>query len=128
MSPRRVVVTGMGIVSPVGIGLNEAWENILAARSGVAAITRFDASGFPSRIAGEVKDFDVTKYLSGKEARRYDTFIHYGLVATMEAVKDAGLEAYAGDPTRVGVCIGSGIGGFPMIEDTAKAYFEGGPP
>src|SRR5437016_3383498 len=127
MAKRRVVVTGMGIISPVGTGSATAWENILACRSGIAGITRFDAAAFTSRIAGEVKDFDVTQYLSGKEARRYDTFIHYGLVATMEAVKDAGLEAYAGDLTRVGVCIGSGIGGLPMIEDTAKAYLEGGP-
>src|SRR5207302_118717 len=127
MAKRRVVVTGMGIISPVGTGSATAWQNILACRSGIAAITRFDAAAFTSRIAGEVKGFDVTKYLSGKEARRYDTFIHYGLVATMEAVKDAGLEAYTGDLTRVGVCIGSGIGGLPMIEDTAKAYFEGGP-
>jgi 3-oxoacyl-[acyl-carrier-protein] synthase II len=127
MPKRRVVVTGMGIVSPVGIGLATAWENILAGRSGIGAITRFDAAAFPSRIAGEVKDFDVTKYLSGKEARRYDTFTHYGLVATMEAIKDAGLEGYAGDLERIGVCIGSGIGGLPMIEDTAKAYFAGGP-
>jgi 3-oxoacyl-[acyl-carrier-protein] synthase II len=126
MSKRRVVVTGMGIVSPVGIGLEAAWTNILAARSGIAAITRFDASAFPSRIAGEVKEFDVTKYLSGKEARRYDTFIHYGLVATMEAVKDAGLDGYKGDRELVGVCIGSGIGGLPMIEDTGNAYREGG--
>ncbi len=127
MPKRRVVVTGMGIVSPVGIGLAEAWDNILAGHSGITAITRFDAAAFTSRIAGEVKDFDVTQYLSGKEARRYDTFIHYGLVATMEAVKDAGLQGYAGDLERFGVCIGSGIGGLPMIEETAKAYFEGGP-
>ena len=127
MSKRRVVVTGMGIVSPVGIGLATAWENILAGHSGIAGITRFDAAAFTSRIAGEVKDFDVTKYLSGKEARRYDTFIHFGLVATMEAVKDAGLQGYAGDLERFGVCIGSGIGGLPMIEETAKAYLEGGP-
>ena len=127
MSKRRVVVTGMGIVSPVGIGVATAWENILAGHSGIAGITRFDATAFTSRIAGEVKDFDVTKYLSGKEARRYDTFTHFGLVATMEAVKDAGLQGYAGDLERFGVCIGSGIGGLPMIEETAKAYFEGGP-
>ncbi len=127
MSKRRVVVTGMGIVSPVGIGLAAAWADILAARSGITAITRFDASAFPSRIAGEVKNFDVTQFLSGKEARRYDTFIHYGLVATMEAVKDAGLDGYTGDLDRVGVCIGSGIGGLPMIEDTSNAYREGGP-
>src|SRR6202795_3258264 len=126
MSRRRVVVTGMGIVSPVGIGLSAAWANILAARSGIAAITRFDASAFPSRIAGEVKDFDVTQYLSGKDARRYDTFVHYGQVATMEAVRDAGLEGYTGDHERIGVCIGSGIGGLPMIEDTHRAYVQGG--
>jgi 3-oxoacyl-[acyl-carrier-protein] synthase II len=117
----------MGIVSPVGIGLAAAWANILAARSGIAAITRFDASSFPSRIAGEVKDFDVTKYLSGKDARRYDTFVHYGQVATMEAVTDAGLDGYQGDHERIGVCIGSGIGGLPMIEDTCIAYQQGGP-
>ncbi|HEV2041541.1 MAG TPA: beta-ketoacyl-ACP synthase II [Casimicrobiaceae bacterium] len=127
MSRRRVVVTGMGIVSPVGIGLSAAWANILAARSGIATITRFDASAFPSRIAGEVKDFDVTQYLSGKDARRYDTFVHYGQVATIEAVRDAGLESYGGDQERVGVCVGSGIGGLPMIEDTARAYSQGGP-
>jgi 3-oxoacyl-[acyl-carrier-protein] synthase II len=127
MPKRRVVVTGMGIISPVGVGLAAAWENILAGKSGVTRITRFDASAFTSQIAGEVKNFDVTKHLSGKEARRYDTFIHYGLVATMEAVKDAGLEGYGGNLERVGVCIGSGIGGLPLIEDTTKAYLEGGP-
>jgi len=127
MSRRRVVVTGMGIVSPVGVGLSAAWESILAARSGIAPITRFDASAFPSRIAGEVKNFDVTQYLSGKDARRYDTFVHYGQVATMEAVRDAGLEGYGGDHERIGVCIGSGIGGLPMIEDTCAAYHQGGP-
>ena len=126
MSKRRTVVTGMGIVSPVGIGLASAWDNILAARSGITSITRFDASAFPSRIAGEVKNFDVTQYLSGKEARRYDTFVHYGLVATMEAVKDAGLDGYTGDLERVGVCIGSGIGGLPLIEEMHKAYTQGG--
>jgi 3-oxoacyl-[acyl-carrier-protein] synthase II len=127
MPKRRVVVTGMGIISPVGIGLEAAWGNILAARSGITRITRFDAKAFPSQIAGEVKNFDVTKHLSGKEARRYDTFIHYGLVATMEAVRDARLEGYKGELERIGVCIGSGIGGLPMIEDTCKAYLEGGP-
>jgi len=126
MTRRRVVVTGLGIIAPVGIGIDAAWSAILAGQSGIGPITRFDASTFPSRIAGEVKDFDVTKFLSGKEARRYDTFIHFGLVATMEAVKDAGLDDYSGDKERVGVCIGSGIGGLPMIEDTAKAFAEGG--
>src|SRR5690242_14459852 len=125
--PRRVVVTGLGIVSPVGIGVEEAWPTILAGRSGIGPITRFDASGFPSRIAAEVKNFDVSRWLSGKEARRYDAFIHYGLVSTMEAVRDAGLEGFAGDSERCGVCIGSGIGGLPMIEDTQRAYMQGGP-
>ncbi|MFO1304591.1 MAG: beta-ketoacyl-ACP synthase II [Burkholderiales bacterium] len=126
MSSRRVAVTGLGIIAPVGIGIDACWRNILDGRSGIARITRFDASAFPSQIAGEVKGFDVTQYLSGKEARRYDTFIHYGLVATMEAVKDAGLEAFAGDKERVGVCIGSGIGGLPMIEETHNHYLAGG--
>ena len=126
MSRRRVVVTGLGIVSPVGVGVAAAWESIVHARSGVGPITRFDASTFPSRIAAEVKHFDVGAYLSAKEARRYDTFIHYGLVATMEAVKDAGIDAYAGDKERVGVCIGSGIGGLPLIEHMQVAFQDGG--
>src|SRR2546422_4007923 len=117
MAKRRVVVTGMGIISPVGVGSAAAWENILACRSGIAGITRFDAAAFTSRIAGEVKDFNVTQYLSGKEARRYDTFIHYGLVATMEAVKDAGLDDYSGDKERCGVCIGSRSWGLSLLED-----------
>ncbi|MEO9135118.1 MAG: beta-ketoacyl-ACP synthase II [Casimicrobiaceae bacterium] len=127
MSRRRVVVTGLGIVSPVGIGVDEAWPTIVAGRSGIGPITRFDASCFSSRIAGEVKDFDVSRWLSAKEARRYGTFIHYGLVATMEAVRDAGLENFAGDKDRYGVCIGSGIGGLPLIEETQRAYLQGGP-
>ncbi len=126
MTKRRVVVTGLGIIAPTGIGVDAAWAAILAGQSGIGPITRFDAASFPARIAGEVKGFDVTQYLSGKESRRYDTFIHYGLVATMEAVQDAGLADYAGDKERVGVCIGSGIGGLPMIEDMAKALAEGG--
>jgi 3-oxoacyl-[acyl-carrier-protein] synthase II len=126
MNRRRVVVTGLGTVSPVGIGVAHAWESIVAARSGIARITRFDASAFPSQIAAEVKQFDVGQYLSAKDARRYDAFIHYGLVATMEAVRDAGLEGFDGDRERYGVCIGSGIGGLPMIEHTDKAYVEGG--
>jgi len=126
MSRRRVVVTGMGIVAPVGIGIDAAWADILAGKSGITAITRFDASTFPSRIAGEVKNFDVSKWLSAKEARRYDTFIHYGLVASMEAIRDARLDDYTGDKERAGVCIGSGIGGLPMIEDTQTAYLQGG--
>ena len=122
MTRRRVVVTGLGIVSPVGIGVAAAWDSIRNARSGVGPITRFDASSFPSRIAAEVKGFDVAKHLSAKEARRYDTFIHYGLVSTMEAVTDAGLDDYAGDKERIGVCIGSGIGGLPLIEEQKDVF------
>ncbi|CAG0991710.1 3-oxoacyl-[acyl-carrier-protein] synthase II [Burkholderiales bacterium] len=126
MSRRRVVVTGLGIVSPVGIGVDAAWASILAGRSGIAPITRFDASAFPVRIAGEVKDFDVSKWLSAKEARRYDAFIHFGLVAAMESIRDAGLDGWNGDRERAGVCIGSGIGGLPLIEETHLAYTAGG--
>jgi 3-oxoacyl-[acyl-carrier-protein] synthase II len=126
MTRRRVAITGLGIVSPVGIGIAAAWDSILHARSGIGPITRFDTSAFPTRIAAEVKGFDVSAHLSAKEARRYDTFVHYGLVATMEAVKDAGLDTWSGDKERVGVCIGSGIGGLPMIEHTQDAYRDGG--
>jgi 3-oxoacyl-[acyl-carrier-protein] synthase II len=127
MSKRRVVVTGLGIVSPVGNTVAEAWENIVAGRSGIGPITRFDASAFPSRIAGEVKDFHAAKYVAPKEARRYDTFIHYGIAASMQAIEDAGLKEHRGDPERIGVAVGSGIGGLPMIEQTMRAYIEGGP-
>ena len=92
MSRRRVVVTGLGIVSPVGTGVPEAWKSILAGQSGITRISRFDPSAFSSQIAGEVKGFDPATYLSAKEARRFDTFIHYGLAAAMEAIKDSGLD------------------------------------
>ncbi len=127
MSKRRVVVTGLGIVSPVGIGVQNAWSNIVAGKSGITNITRFDASAFASQVAGEVKGFDVTQYLSPKDARRMDVFIQYGLVAGMEAVKDAGIEVTEENAERIGVNIGSGIGGLPMIEDTDAVYHEGGP-
>lgn len=127
MSKRRVVVTGLGIVSPVGIGVQSAWANIVAGNSGITNITRFDAGAFASQVAGEVKGFDVTQYLSPKDARRMDTFIQYGLVAGMEAVKDAGIEVTEENAERIGVNIGSGIGGLPMIEDTDAVYHEGGP-
>lgn len=117
----------MGIISPVGNTVGQAWENILAARSGIRSITRFDTTDFPVRIAGEVRDFDVANYLSPKEARRFDTFIHYGIAAAMDAISDAGLTASPADAERVGVCIGSGIGGLPMIEETHNALLAGGP-
>ena len=127
MSKRRVVITGLGIVSPVGIGLKDAWASIVAGQSGITKITRFDASGFASQIAGEVKNFEVTQYLSAKDARRMDVFIQYGLAAAIEAVKDSGIEVTEQNAEMIGVNIGSGIGGLPMIEETHDAYLEGGP-
>ncbi|HEU5282385.1 MAG TPA: beta-ketoacyl-ACP synthase II [Burkholderiales bacterium] len=127
MSKRRVVVTGLGIVSPVGIGVAEAWSNVLAGRSGLTRITRFDASPFASQIAGEVKGFEVAKYLPAKEARRFDLFVHYGTAAAIEAVQDAGIQADERNAERIGVNIGSGIGGLPMIEETHKTLLDSGP-
>ncbi len=127
MSRRRVVVTGLGLVSPVGNSVPEAWENIIAGKSGIAPITRFDASALSVRIAGEVKGFDVTAYLSAKEARRMDTFIHYGMAAGIQAVRDSGLEVTDANADRIGVNIGSGIGGLPMIEETHNDFLSGGP-
>lgn len=131
MSKRRVVITGLGIVSPVGNDVNTAWDNIINGRSGIGLVTRFDASAFPSRVVGEVKNFDVTEYMSAKEARHLDTFIHYGIAAAVQAVKDAGLEnakteLKSEDLERIGVNIGSGIGGLPMIENTHTTYIEKG--
>lgn len=126
MTARRVVVTGLGIISPVGNSVATAWDNIVNGRSGIGPVTRFDASSLPTRIAGEVKGFDVGAYLSPKEARRFDTFVHYGLAAAMDAIKDAGLEANPANAERIGVCIGSGIGGLPLIEDTMNAVTAGG--
>jgi len=124
---RRVVVTGLGIVCPVGNTVDEAWSNILAGKSGITGITRFDASPYASRIAGELKDFDVSRYLSPKEARRVDTFIHYGLAAGIDALADAGIDKNPANAERIGVNIGSGIGGLPMIEDTHNQLLTGGP-
>ena len=127
MSKRRVVVTGLGVVSPVGIGVKTAWDNILAGKSGITQITKFDASAFSSTIAGEVKDFNVEDYLSAKDARRMDTFIQYGLVAAIEAVKDSGIVVTEENAERIGVSIGSGIGGIQFIEDTDILYQASGP-
>src|SRR5687768_15902597 len=118
------------MISPVGNNVPDAWANVLAGRSGVNKITRFDSSAFSSRIAGEVKEFDATHYLSAKDARRMDIFIHYGMAAAIQAVKDAGIGDIGNtdvDAERVGVNIGSGIGGLSMIEDTHDAYKAGGP-
>ena len=127
MSRRRVVVTGLGIVCPVGNSVKEAWTNIRAGKSGITRITRFDASPFASQIAGEVKDFDIGQVLTPKESRRVDKFIHYGIAAAAEAIKDAGVDANPKDAERIGINIGSGIGGLPLIEETHRALMEGGP-
>ncbi|HQS59349.1 MAG: beta-ketoacyl-[acyl-carrier-protein] synthase II [Gallionellales bacterium 35-53-114] len=127
MAKRRVVITGLGIVSPVGIGVTQAWQNIVNGKSGIGRISHFDPSLFACQIAGEVKDFDVTQYLPAKDARRMDRFIHFGLVAGMEAFKDSGIEVNEQNAERIGVNIGSGIGGLPMIEDTHNDFLGGGP-
>ena len=127
MSRRRVVVTGLGVISPVGNTVSEAWANLVAGKSGIGRITRFDASNFAARIAGEVKDFDVSAYLSAKEARRMDVFIHYGVAAGVQAIQDSGLVVTQENAARIGVNIGSGIGGLPMIEDTHNDFLGGGP-
>ncbi len=131
MSRRRVVVTGLGCVSPVGNTVAEAWANLLAGRSGIGLITRFDAAGFACRVAGEVKGFDLDAYFRPKDARTMDTFIHFGIAAAAQAVADAGLptgEALGEEEaTRIGCVIGSGIGGLPMIEATHAELVNRGP-
>jgi 3-oxoacyl-[acyl-carrier-protein] synthase II len=131
MTRRRVVVTGLGLISPVGNTVAEGWAKLLAGRSGIDIITRFDASAFACKFAGEVKGFNVEDYLPGKEARHMDTFIHYGLAAAMQAVRDSGVsvgEALNEETAeRIGCLVGSGIGGLPMIEQTDGDYRERGP-
>ncbi|MGO3713676.1 beta-ketoacyl-ACP synthase II [Alcaligenes aquatilis] len=124
---RRVVITGLGIVSPVGNDIPTAWDNIVNGRSGIGRITRFDPSALTAQIAGEVKDFDLAPYISSKEAKQMDTFIHYGVVAGMQAWSDCGLDINSINAERVGVIVGSGIGGLPRIEETQKDYLERGP-
>jgi len=123
---RRVVITGLGIVSPVGNDVQTAWGNILAGQSGIGPVTRFDASVLNSQIAGEVKDFDITGYVPAKEARQMDTFIHYGVAAGIQAWRDSGLEIDREDADRIGTIIGSGIGGLPRIEETQAEFLQRG--
>jgi 3-oxoacyl-[acyl-carrier-protein] synthase II len=131
MTRRRVVVTGLGLISPVGNTVAESWSNLLAGKSGIADITRFDASAFACRFAGEVKGFNVEDYIPAKEARHMATFIHFGMAAAIQAVQDAGLatgDALTEDQAeRIGCVVGSGIGGLPMIEETDGEYRERGP-
>ncbi|MAA66521.1 MAG: beta-ketoacyl-[acyl-carrier-protein] synthase II [Alteromonadaceae bacterium] len=128
MSGRRVVVTGLGMLSPLGNDVASSWEGILAGRSGIGPIERFDAEGFNTRIGGAIKDLDLERYLSAKDARKMDAFLHYGVAAASQAVESAGLDAEgACDPERIGVAIGSGIGGLEFIERNVKALEAGGP-
>ena len=127
MSRRRVVVTGLGLVSPVGNTVAEGWANLVAGKSGIATITKFDHSPFAVHFAGEVKGFNAEDYIPAKEARNMDTFIHFGIAAGTQAIKDSGLEITEANAERIGVLVGSGIGGLPMIEDTQITLSERGP-
>ena len=131
MTRRRVVITGLGLVTPLGNQVQDSWDTLVAGRTGIQTITKFDASAFACQFAGEVKGFNIEDYIPAKEARHMDTFIHYGLAASMQAIRDAGLpqgEALSPElAERIGVLVGSGIGGLPMIEQTHKDYTERGP-
>jgi len=125
--PRRVVVTGLGLISPVGNSVATAWDNLIAGRTGIATITKFDHSALSVHFAGEVKDFNVEEYVSTKEARHMDTFIHYGIAAGTQAIRDSGITITDQNAERIGVMVGSGIGGLPMIEDTNSELLSRGP-
>ena len=124
---RRVVITGLGCVAPVGNTVSTAWDALIAGQSGIATITKFDASPFSTHFAGEVKGFNVEDYMPGKEARHMDTFIHYGMAAGIQAMQDSGLEVTEANAERIGVIVGSGIGGLPMIEETHAELTNRGP-
>jgi len=127
MAKRRVVITGLGLITPVGIGVGRSWKNILNGVSGISNITKFDTTGFKSQVAGEVKNFDPDLYLNPKDSRRMDTFMQFGLVAGIEAFHDSGLEVTEENSERIGVSIGSGIGGINSIEVTSDNFDQGGP-
>jgi 3-oxoacyl-[acyl-carrier-protein] synthase II len=127
MSKRRVVITGLGILSPLGNDLASSWDGIVSGRSGIGPITHFDASGFATRIAGEVKDFDPSPWIAPKDIKKMDPFVHYGVAAAMMAIQDAGLDIAEADAERIGVAIGAGIGGLKGIEETTLKYSDGGP-
>lgn len=128
MSKRRVVVTGLGIVSPLGSTIDSTWAAVLRGESGIGLITRFDTTAFPTKIAGAVRDFDVSQYISPKEARRMDEFMHYGVAAGMQAYVDSGLVPEKLDPERAGVVSGAGIGGLASIESEHNSFLESGSP
>ena len=127
MSKRRVVVTGLGLLTPVGNNVEESWKNIVDGKSGIAPITSFDASQFSTRISGSVKNFDATEYIAAKDLKKMDSFIHFGIAAGIQALDDSGIEVTEENAERIGVAIGSGIGGLPTIERNRDAYVAGGP-
>jgi 3-oxoacyl-[acyl-carrier-protein] synthase II len=127
LSKRRVVVTGLGIISPVGNTVSEAWDNITNGRSGIGPIERFDTSDFSVRFGGEIRGFDVSPHISPKDAKKMDPFIHYGIAASAQAIEDAGLEVTEANAERIGCAVGSGIGGIHSIEKGHKSYLDGGP-
>lgn len=127
MTRKRVVVTGLGLLTPVGNNVDRTWENILAGKSGVAAIEHFDVSNFSTRFSASVKNFELEPWLSPKEARKMDLFIQYGMVAAIQAVQDSGIEVTEENASRIGCAIGSGIGGLPMIENTHNVLNSSGP-
>jgi len=127
MSKRRVVVTGLGAITPVGLNVKESWDSILAGKSGIAPLTSFDVSNFSVRFGGSIKNFDITSIIPRKDAKKMDTFIHYGLAAGKEAIEDSGIEITSENAERFGVAIGAGIGGLPGIESGYDAYLKGGP-
>ena len=124
---RRVVITGLGAVTPVGNTVAESWAAITEGKSGIANITKFDAQAFTTKFAGEVKGFNIEDYIPAKEARHMDTFIHYGMAAGMQSVQDSGIVVTEENADRIGVIIGSGIGGLPLIEETKEEYDKRGP-
>ena len=127
MSKRRVVVTGLGMVTPVGNSVDETWENILAGKSGIAPLEYFDTTEFSTRIGGSIRNLELDDYIPKKEQKKMDSFIHYGLVAGIQAIKNSGLEVTEENAARIGVAIGSGIGGLPGIEKGTRAFDKGGP-
>ena len=127
MTKRRVVITGLGMLSPCGATVASSWDAILAGRSGISAITEFDTGDYPTRFAGLVAAFELEQYMAAKDARRMDPFIQYGMVAAIQAVEAAGLSVDVVDPTRIGVSIGSGIGGLTLIENTTLLLYNQGP-
>ena len=127
MSRRRVVITGLGVIAPVGNSITEAWNNLVAGKTGITRITRFDPTPFSCHVAGEVKGFNVEEYMPAKEARHMDTFIHYGMAAGIQAVQDSGITVTEENAHRIGVLIGSGIGGLPLIEETYAELTSRGP-